>query len=61
MAMKINDDCIICGACKAECPCEAITEGDEKYIIEAAKCTECQEDGEPQCVDACPSEAIEKV
>ena len=31
MAYKISDDCISCGACAAECPVEAISEGDGKY------------------------------
>ena len=60
MAMKVNDECIACGACEPECPREAITEGDDTYIIDAAKCTECAEEGSPLCVDVCPSEAIEK-
>ena len=28
MAYKITDDCISCGACAAECPVDAISEGD---------------------------------
>ena len=28
MAMKINEDCIACGACLPECPTKSITEGD---------------------------------
>ncbi|MGB4007102.1 MAG: 4Fe-4S binding protein, partial [Bacillota bacterium] len=27
MAYEINDNCIACGACKEECPTEAISEG----------------------------------
>ena len=34
MAYKISDDCISCGACAAQCPVEAISEGDGKYVIE---------------------------
>ncbi len=49
MAYKISDDCISCGACAAECPVEAIAEGDGKYEIDAGKCIECG-----ACADACP-------
>mgnify|MGYP003161027203 CR=1 FL=1 len=35
MAYKISDDCISCGACAAECPVEAISEGDGKYALTA--------------------------
>jgi ferredoxin len=49
MAYKISDDCIACGACVGECPVEAITEGDGKYVIDADKCIDCG-----SCADACP-------
>lgn len=38
MAYKITDECIKCGACEAECPVSAISEGDEKYVIDADTC-----------------------
>ena len=38
MAYQISDDCISCGACQAECPVDAISEGDGKYVIDADKC-----------------------
>ena len=41
MAYKISDDCISCGACAAQCPVEAISEGDGKYVIDADSCIEC--------------------
>ena len=41
MAYKITEDCISCGACEPECKNEAITEGEEIYIINPDKCTEC--------------------
>jgi len=52
MSHKITDSCIACGACMAECPTEAISEGDI-YVIDPEKCTDCG-----TCVEACPSEAI---
>ena len=36
MAYKISDECIACGACEAECPVSAISEGDGKYEINPA-------------------------
>ena len=53
MAYLINDDCISCGACEAECPTNAIAEGDSKYVIDAAGCIDCG-----ACADSCPVEAI---
>ena len=35
MAYHISDDCISCGACEAECPVGAISEGDGKFEINA--------------------------
>ena len=49
MAYHISDDCISCGACEAECPVGAISEGDGKFELNAALCTECG-----SCADACP-------
>ena len=61
MAMKINDECISCGACEPECPVDAISEGEDIYVIDPIKCVECQGHfEEPQCATVCPSEAIEK-
>lgn len=55
MAFKITDACIACGACAAECPVEAIIEGDGKFDIDADKCIECG-----ACADACPVSAPEQ-
>ena len=61
MAMKITDDCIACGTCEMECPVSAISEGEEIYEIDPAKCVECVGHFDsPQCVDASPSDAIVK-
>ena len=61
MAMKINDECIACGACESDCPVDAITEGDTQFEIDPDKCIECEGyHDSPQCVDVCPVDAIEK-
>ena len=54
MAFVITDDCIKCGTCIDECPSEAISEGDTKYVINPDLCVDCG-----TCADACPSEAIQ--
>ena len=46
-------NCISCGTCAGECPVEAISEGAERYVIDADACTECG-----TCASVCPSEAI---
>ena len=54
MAYKITEECLSCGACEAECPNQAISEGPEYYVIEAAKCTECVGAWlEPKCAQVC--------
>lgn len=41
MAFVIGDDCVMCGTCAANCPAEAISEGNGKYVINADSCMEC--------------------
>ena len=41
MDYKISDDCISCCSCAAQCPVEAISEGDGKYVIDADTCVSC--------------------
>ena len=53
MAYVINDSCISCGACAAQCPVNAIAEGDGKYEIDAATCIDCG-----ACEGGCPVGAI---
>ena len=59
MALIITADCINCDVCEPECPNEAISPGDEIYIIEPSKCTECVGHyDEPQCQQVCPVDCI---
>jgi len=58
MAYKITEECINCGACEPECPNQAITAGDEIYIINPDKCTECVGHFDAsQCAAVCPVDA----
>ena len=59
MSLLITDDCINCDVCEPECPNEAIYAGDEIYIIDPNKCTECVGHyDEPQCQQVCPVDCI---
>ncbi len=61
MALLITDECINCDVCEPECPNEAISQGDEIYVIDPALCTECiGHYDEPQCVEVCPVDCIPK-
>ncbi len=52
MAYTIHDECISCGACEGECPVQAISEGDGKYVINADLCIDCG-----ACAEVCPVDA----
>jgi ferredoxin len=41
MAYVITDECLACGSCQDVCPVGAISEGDEKYVIDPTLCTDC--------------------
>jgi ferredoxin len=57
MATHITRDCINCGACEPECPNEAISEGDDLYVIDPNLCTECVGfHGYEACQAVCPVE-----
>jgi ferredoxin len=61
MSLIINDECINCDVCEAECPNGAISQGDEIYAIDPAKCTECVGHYDtPQCIEVCPVDCIFK-
>jgi len=59
MALMITDECINCDVCLPECPNDAISQGDEIYIIDPKLCTECVGHFDtPQCVEVCPVDCI---
>ncbi len=51
LAYKIQDACIACGACEAECPVGAISAGDI-YVIDPDACIDCG-----ACANVCPVDA----
>ncbi len=59
MALRITEECINCDVCEPECPNEAISMGEEIYIIDPERCTECVGHFDtPQCVEVCPVDCI---
>ncbi len=55
MAYFITQDCISCGDCEPHCPTAAISEGPTKYVIDPAKCNDCDGYGPtPICIRYCP-------
>jgi ferredoxin len=58
VATLIVDDCINCGACEPACPNKAISAGEQLYVIDPARCTECVGfHHEEQCAKVCPVDA----
>ncbi|MGH8599747.1 MAG: YfhL family 4Fe-4S dicluster ferredoxin [Burkholderiales bacterium] len=59
MALIITDECINCDVCEPECPNDAISQGEEIYVIDPVRCTECVGHfDEPQCQKVCPVDCI---
>ncbi len=55
MATIITEDCTRCAACESECPNEAISQGDDVYVINPDRCTECVGfEQEEACKVVCP-------
>ena len=55
MAYVINDNCVSCGTCAANCPVEAIDMSDDKYVINQHTCIACG-----TCKENCPADAIDE-
>jgi len=53
MAHFISDECISCGSCENECPTNAISQGDDHYVIDPEVCIDCG-----ACAAVCPVDAI---
>ena len=53
MAKFITDSCVSCGTCEGECPVGAISQGDDRYVVDADSCIDCG-----ACEAACPTGAI---
>ncbi len=55
----ITDECINCDVCESECPNDAISAGEEIYVIDPQQCTECVGHfDKPQCQNVCPVDCI---
>ena len=60
MAYIITEECISCGACEAECPNQAISDGDPIYTIDTSKCTECVGSFDSsKCSEVCPVDSCQ--
>ena len=49
MAYVISNECISCGACEPDCPVNAISQGDDIYVIDGSACIDCG-----ACEAVCP-------
>lgn len=59
MAYQIVEGCVNCWACEPLCPSQAIYSAQPHFLIDPAKCTECEGDhAEPQCAGICPVEGV---
>jgi len=55
MSLMITEECISCDACVPECPNEAISQGEDIYVIDAVRCSECVPVHDTQqCAVVCP-------
>jgi ferredoxin len=59
MALMVTEECINCDVCEPECPNGALSQGEDRYIVDSENCTECVGHFDtPQCVEVCPVNCI---
>lgn len=59
MALMVTEECINCDVCEPECPNGALSQGEDRYIVDSESCTECVGHFDtPQCVEVCPVNCI---
>lgn len=56
MPFTITEECLVCGVCADECPVEAISEGDDQFVIDPEECTDCG-----ACQEVCPNDSIQEI
>ncbi len=55
MSTMITEQCFNCGVCESMCPAGGISKGEEAFVIDRARCTECVGFYHTQqCARACP-------
>ncbi len=55
MANMITEECVNCGACERMCPGGGISQGEETFVIDPSRCTECVGfHHTQQCARVCP-------
>jgi len=60
MALVINEEeCVSCSVCADECPNDAISRGEDSFVIDPNLCTECADiQNQHRCVEVCPIDCI---
>ncbi len=59
MALMITEECINCDVCEPECPNGALSQAEDKYVVDPENCTECVGHFDtPQCMEICPINCI---
>ena len=60
MSMKIDsDECTACGDCEPACPSGAISGKGAYFVVDPAKCNECENEDAPHCQATCPANCFD--